>query len=193
MRLLETSDRDDLKGIAVSGHSTRSSVEWDNRVDWTSPAATAPPSWWVLALRAAAVSWGSSVAQVGHTCARWHLEPDHRSVKIARELTLAVLREWDLTRINSNVELVVSELVTNALRHGRDGDSADNEIELSVLSRDGQFVCAVRDTSDTLPTAREPDFLSESGRGLHLVACFSDRWGAVPSVPCGKFVWALFS
>ncbi|WP_310913540.1 ATP-binding protein [Lipingzhangella rawalii] len=130
---------------------------------------------------------------MGHTCARWHLEADLRSVKIARELTLAVLREWDLTRIHSNVELVVSELVTNALRHAGGSQDSREDIELSVLSRDGQFVCAVRDTSDVLPAAREPDFMSESGRGLHLVACFSDRWGAVPSVPCGKFVWALFS
>ncbi|WP_344966512.1 ATP-binding protein [Salinactinospora qingdaonensis] len=118
-------------------------------------------------------------------------------MKLARDRTAVVLRDWGMSRLVGDVELVVSELVTNALRHGGagmlDAPDCENVIQLSMMRRGSELICAVRDASDRLPTLREPDFMAESGRGLHLVSCFSRDWGAVPTAPVGKFVWALFA
>ena len=55
-----------------------------------------------------------------------------------------------------------------------------------------QLVCAVTDPSSYGPVAKEPDHIAESGRGLHLVRSFSQRWGWQPLAGAGKVVWALF-
>ncbi|MFC7329826.1 ATP-binding protein [Marinactinospora rubrisoli] len=167
---------------------------------WTSSAAVAsgvPQSWWLPTLRQGAPRWGSLPGTASHDSATWRLEADPGTVKVARELAVTVVRDWGMSRMVGDVELVVSELVTNALRHAGGylaGSSGyENVIQLSVLRRGGELVCAVRDGSDQLPAQREPDFMAETGRGLHLVSCFSRTWGAVPTVPDGKFVWALFA
>lgn len=128
--------------------------------------------------------------------ARWILEPNRGSVRVARDLVRSILSDWHMGQMVDEVELVVSELVTNALRHaaGVAGEpaGADQTVELSLMRRRHELVCAVRDTSDRLPAPRDPDHMAETGRGLHLVSCFSRGWGAEPAVPHGKFVWALF-
>lgn len=152
-------------------------------------------AWWLPALRNGPRGWQAH-GGASHDTATWTLEPEIVAVKIGRELAMAVLREWDLVRMSGDVELVVSELITNALRHGAPCGAAqgagESAVQLSVMRRGGQLVCAVRDGSDAFPQEREPDFMMETGRGLHLVASFSRRWGAVAVVPHGKFVWALF-
>ncbi|GAA3754140.1 ATP-binding protein [Spinactinospora alkalitolerans] len=168
--------------------------------EWTSSAAlnaSIPQSWWLPALQHGALRWEAHRGPASHDSTSWSLEPDYGAVKVARELAMAVLREWGMSRMAGDVELVVSELVTNALRHAGvrafDAPGCENVIQLSMMRRGGELICAVRDGSDQLPAQREPDFMAESGRGLHLVACFSRSWGAVPTVPDGKFVWALFT
>ncbi|MCL2729487.1 MAG: ATP-binding protein, partial [Actinomycetia bacterium] len=55
-----------------------------------------------------------------------------------------------------------------------------------------RVVCAVRDPSVTAPIAKDPDYVAETGRGLHLVGSFSENWGWHPLSGAGKVVWALF-
>jgi hypothetical protein len=163
----------------------------------SAPDAGPPRAWWLPALRQGASQKGTPRGTGSHDSLTWRLEPDTGAPAVAREISLAVLREWNMARFASNVELVASELVTNALRHGPNpgpcGITEPPLVQLSMLRRGGELVCAVRDTNDRLPVRREPDFMLETGRGLHLVSCFATSWGAVPTVPVGKFVWALFS
>jgi hypothetical protein len=65
-------------------------------------------------------------------------------------------------------------------------------IRISLVHRSPQVVCAVSDPSSRGPVAREPDFVAESGRGLHLVDSFSRAWGWHPLAGAGKVVWAVF-
>ncbi|MFJ8046192.1 ATP-binding protein [Kitasatospora sp. NPDC096147] len=65
-------------------------------------------------------------------------------------------------------------------------------IRISLVHRSPQVVCAVSDPSSQGPIAREPDFVAESGRGLHLVDSFSRSWGWHPLAGAGKVVWAVF-
>jgi hypothetical protein len=53
-------------------------------------------------------------------------------------------------------------------------------------------MCAVADASRAVPVPREPDFLAETGRGLHVIAALSDQWGYTNSGDMGKVIWALF-
>ena len=62
------------------------------------------------------------------------------------------------------------------------------------LVQPGQFVlCAVADPSSRPPEPKDPDYLAESGRGLHVISALSDRWGSTVPTEAGKVVWALFS
>jgi anti-sigma regulatory factor (Ser/Thr protein kinase) len=117
--------------------------------------------------------------------------------------------QWELSDRFDDVALVVSELVTNALRHAcprfagetpspRDAlrNPQDPAVRLHLTRWAGRLVCAVRDPSDDSPATRESeeDFAAESGRGLFLVDSFSDGWGWHPLAgsPHDKLVWALF-
>ncbi|MBB1245239.1 ATP-binding protein [Streptomyces durbertensis] len=145
------------------------------------------------------------------TCA---LPPHYEAVRTAREFTQVTLNAWQLGGRCDDVTLVVSELVTNALRHGLPtagpGGAFDPPVRLHLMRWASRLVCAVRDPSghapvsdedaDGLPTttAGYADDDAESGRGLFLVEAFSDSWGweAVDGPPggisTGKVVWALF-
>jgi anti-sigma regulatory factor (Ser/Thr protein kinase) len=123
----------------------------------------------------------------------FELPPCFESVKDARDFAMTTLRRWNLVDLFDAVALVASELVTNALRHGVPrGSTHCGPIQLCLIRRASRVVCAVRDPSDEGPVSKEPDFISESGRGLHLVDCFSDTWGWHPLAGAGKVVWALF-
>lgn len=191
------SDRDDCKGIAVTGHSTQNSVhsaaEWDWKPSRSSSALLPGQSWWIEALQDRGSMW--DMPGGGDKCATWHLEPDCGSVKVARGLFTSISRDWGMGCVAGDAELVISELVTNALRHAPSVQDGDEEppLQAVALCRGDEFVCAVRDHSDLLPAPREPDYMAETGRGLHLVACFSRRWGVVPASPRGKYVWALLT
>ena len=127
----------------------------------------------------------------------------HEGVGGARRFTRTALRRWDLDDRFESVALVVSELVTNALRHGlpRDGRAGlEPPVRLLLMSWTSKLVCAVRDPGDpadgtaSRPVASYPDADAESGRGLCLVEAVSDGWGwhPLPGNPPGKVVWALF-
>lgn len=108
---------------------------------------------------------------------RVHLGRDPSSPGNARKLVRRLV--GDHPRI-SDIELLVSELATNVVRHTDDG------MEVSVCSDDRSVRVEVSDTDPGLPRARPPD--ASSGRGLHLVEQLADRWGVVGDPP-GKVVW----
>ncbi|GHG17558.1 ATP-binding protein [Streptomyces sp. NE5-10] len=134
------------------------------------------------------------------TSASCALPARYEAVRGARKFTSATLDSWDLGDRFDDVALVVSELVTNALRHAVPEGSPDEPqgppVRLHLMRWASRLVCAVRDPSRQSPEARggEEDFSAESGRGLFLVESFSDSWGWHPLAGTlqGKVVWALF-
>ncbi|WP_055701017.1 MULTISPECIES: ATP-binding protein [Streptomyces] len=124
----------------------------------------------------------------------------YEAVGSARQFTRKTLGQWNLDERFDDIALVVSELVTNALRHALPADTPreqqDPPVRLHLMCWASRLVCAVRDPSDESPVARETDedFAAESGRGLFLVDSFSDSWGWHPLAGTlrGKVVWALF-
>ncbi len=128
------------------------------------------------------------------------LPPRYEAVREARRFTRRTLDAWEIGDRFDDVCLVVSELVTNALRHALPADTPrqaehDGPVRLHLMRWTGRLVCAVRDPSHDGPVARESDdFSAESGRGLFLVDSFSDGWGWHPLAGTldGKVVWALF-
>ncbi|MGV9316381.1 SpoIIE family protein phosphatase [Streptomyces sp. NPDC003691] len=111
----------------------------------------------------------------------WQLPREPRSVGRARELTRCQLDSWGLGALVDTVELLVSELVTNALRYG------EGEIRLRLL-RDRTLVCEVWDGGLVQPRRRRARDTDEGGRGLQLVGLLSAAWGS-RRTPRGKTVW----
>ncbi|MFD9543255.1 SpoIIE family protein phosphatase [Streptomyces sp. NPDC060022] len=111
----------------------------------------------------------------------WQLPRELRSVGRARELARAQLTSWDLDDLVDTTELLVSELVTNALRYG------EGEIRLRLL-RDRTLVCEVWDAGLVQPRRRRARDTDEGGRGLQLVGLLSAAWGS-RRTPRGKTVW----
>jgi anti-sigma regulatory factor (Ser/Thr protein kinase) len=108
-------------------------------------------------------------------------------------VTRSTLDRWGLGRLRDDAALVVSELVTNAVRYlTPPGAYGDRPITLMLLRREPHVLLSVSDPSDGVPAPKEPDFISEHGRGLYIVETYSDRWGWNPLSRGGKAVWALF-
>lgn len=120
------------------------------------------------------------------------LGTDRQSARLAREFTLATLREWGLEELAFDIELVVSELVTNALRHAVPHLASSWPIKLRLLHHAAHVVCAVQDPCERSPVIAEDDEFAESGRGLHLVEALAVAWGW-SMLRHGKVVWAAFS
>ncbi|MFF5551016.1 ATP-binding protein [Streptomyces olivaceoviridis] len=121
------------------------------------------------------------------------------AVREARRFTRCTLEQWDVGDRFDDICLVVSELVTNALRHAVPaaprGGAVHPPVRLHLMRWTERLVCAVRDPSHESPAPRESeDFSAESGRGLFLVDSFADSWGWHPLAGTldGKVVWALF-
>ncbi|MEV8534546.1 SpoIIE family protein phosphatase [Streptomyces sp. NPDC051211] len=111
----------------------------------------------------------------------WQLPREARSVGRARELARAKLPAWGLEGLLDTTELLVSELVTNALRYG------EGEIRLRLLL-DRTLVCEVWDGNLAQPRRRRARDTDEGGRGLQLVGLLSAGWGT-RRTHRGKTVW----
>jgi anti-sigma regulatory factor (Ser/Thr protein kinase) len=153
---------------------------------------------WLLSAIARGERWHDHAvppARAGLNAVTRDLAAVPESVREAREFARDGLARWGLAAMCDDVGLVVSELVTNALRHavgGADRFAGDTPIRLGLLRTGGRLTCAVADPSDGVPMPGEADFVSQSGRGLYLVAAFSDSWSWTPLYGHGKVVWASF-
>ncbi|HEY5837046.1 ATP-binding protein [Streptomyces sp.] len=105
------------------------------------------------------------------------------SASTARRLARSVVRLWGLSHLSDTVELLVSELVGNAVRH-----TGARTFGLRMRRRRGWVRVEVRDPSRALPCVLPVRELDTSGRGLFLVDTLSDRWG-VDLQPRGKTTW----
>ena len=133
----------------------------------------------------------------GASIASLPLCPAPGSARAARDFTGAVLCTWGLPGVVPDARLVVSELVTNALRHGladvrlpAPGAHRPPPIRLRLLRHAAGLRCEVTDPSDIMPACLAPDDDAELGRGLCLIAALSHQWGAAPLPAGGKCVWA---
>lgn len=166
---------------------------------------TSPDDAWLSALDQDPQAWpapesasGSSAQPArsgGQRVARRPLRPNFGSPKTAREFTRRTLATWDIEALYNDVAVVVSELVTNALCHGLHDASYSalaRPIHLMLLAREDRVVTAVIDPSDRTPMLAAAQQMSETGRGLRIVAVMSDAWGWVPFAAGGKAVWAAF-
>ncbi|MGV9708928.1 ATP-binding SpoIIE family protein phosphatase, partial [Streptomyces sp. NPDC003483] len=111
----------------------------------------------------------------------WELPLDPAAVARARGLASRQLDSWGLADLSFTTELVVSELVTNAIHY------ASGPIQLRLI-RDRSLLCEVSDAGHTTPHLRRATSEDEGGRGLFIVAHMVQRWGTRYS-PAGKTIW----
>ncbi|MEV8074373.1 SpoIIE family protein phosphatase [Streptomyces pseudogriseolus] len=115
--------------------------------------------------------------------AAWELPPDPAVVADARRTAQDQLSRWGFDEEQMfTTELLVSELVTNAIRH------ASGRVRLRLI-RERTLVCEVLDGGASAPHLRHPRAMDEGGRGLLLVSQLAERWGT-RFVPDGKIIWA---
>jgi serine phosphatase RsbU (regulator of sigma subunit) len=114
--------------------------------------------------------------------AHWILRPHPQTPYRARRLVAATLAGWELTGQLATMELLVTELVTNAIRY------ATRPITVRLLRTETSLLCEVTDDDHNPPVLCEPTAANESGRGVYLVSRFARRWGTSLS-PTGKSVW----
>ncbi|MFE2874414.1 SpoIIE family protein phosphatase [Streptomyces roseus] len=112
----------------------------------------------------------------------WDLPAEPEVVARARTLATRQLAVWGLQELEFTTELVVSELVTNAIRYGSE------PIQLRMI-RDRELICEVSDGSSTSPHVRRAEETDEGGRGLFMVAQLAQLWGTRYHAR-GKTIWA---
>ncbi|MEU6319714.1 SpoIIE family protein phosphatase [Streptomyces sp. NPDC047009] len=113
--------------------------------------------------------------------AYWYLEPEDAAPSRARRLARRALARWGMEELTDSVELLVSEVVTNAVRY------ASRPVTLRLLRTD-VLRCEVGDDVPQLPRLRQARATDEGGRGLYLVNRLARRWGAT-RLSTGKVVW----
>jgi anti-sigma regulatory factor (Ser/Thr protein kinase) len=114
--------------------------------------------------------------------AEWTVHHDPAAVAPVREAVAEQLADWNLEEAAFTTELILSELVTNAIRYGTP------PVTVRLL-RDRVLTCEVSDGSSTSPHLRYAAASDEGGRGLYLVAHLAARWGT-RYTPHGKIIWA---
>ncbi|MFG2515698.1 SpoIIE family protein phosphatase [Streptomyces sp. NPDC048584] len=114
--------------------------------------------------------------------AEWTVPADPAAVGEVRAAVTRKLAEWGLDELAFSTELILSELVTNALRYG------GSPIRVRMLC-ERHLICEVYDSSSTSPHLRYATMTDEGGRGLFLVAQLAERWGT-RYLPAGKVIWA---
>ncbi|MGX1134834.1 serine phosphatase RsbU (regulator of sigma subunit)/anti-sigma regulatory factor (Ser/Thr protein kinase) [Streptomyces glaucescens] len=111
-----------------------------------------------------------------------NLPSDPAAVSGARRSASDALAAWGLEEMSFTTELIVSELVTNAIRYGK------SPVQLRLVLQ-STLTCEVSDASSTAPHLRRARIFDEGGRGLLLVAQLSERWGTRHNRE-GKVIWA---
>ncbi len=182
------------RGMVMTAHTARTTARHPSSaayLDWLRPAfEVAAPAGRYFNPVPIAGGWSRAPRVATRTPCL-----EYGSVKAARDFTGATLRRWGMADLGNDVGVVVSELLTNALRHALPrpaGFPAARPIRIGLLHPGPCVLCAVADPSDEVPVVREPDYLAESGRGLHVIASLSERWGWTAPGRNGKLVWATF-
>lgn len=106
-------------------------------------------------------------------------------VSVARRFVDQTLGSWGAEQAVFDAQLVASELVTNAMRHG------GGAIDLRLLMEDSELACVVSDHSPAPPIPGEADVFAEYGRGLRLVGALCRAWGWLTPGGSRKLVWAV--
>src|SRR5215469_14586840 len=133
------------------------------------------------------------------------LSPLPEEARTARQFVRELLACWGLSYLSDDAELIIAELVVNAVRHGLrtapqavaagapgvPGVAGASALRLCLLRRVGEVMLAVTDPSNEAPTPRAPGWTGESGRGLQIVGALSYVWGWSPIEGRGKAVWAV--
>ncbi|MFD4789540.1 SpoIIE family protein phosphatase [Streptomyces sp. NPDC058459] len=114
--------------------------------------------------------------------ASWSLPNEPQAVALARERTDHRLGRWQLPDLSFTATLVVSELVTNAIRY------SEGPVQLRLV-RDEALIIEVTDDSSTAPQLRQAEDDDEHGRGLTITSQLTERWGTRRE-PRGKTIWA---
>ncbi|WP_406337467.1 SpoIIE family protein phosphatase [Streptomyces sp. NBC_00649] len=115
--------------------------------------------------------------------ADWDIPSDPEAVSRVRAGVTRQLETWGLDHLAFTAELIVSELVTNAIRYGA------QPIRLRLLYDSSNLICEVADDSNTSPHLRRAKATDEGGRGLFLIAQLARRWGTRYTAH-GKIIWA---
>jgi serine phosphatase RsbU (regulator of sigma subunit)/anti-sigma regulatory factor (Ser/Thr protein kinase) len=115
--------------------------------------------------------------------ASWDVSADPAAVAQIRHRVTDRLNDWGLAEAAYTTELIVSELVTNAIRHAR----APGKLRI-IVERDS-LICEVSDSSISAPHLRRARTFDEGGRGLLIVAQLAQRWGTRYDYD-GKTIWA---
>jgi anti-sigma regulatory factor (Ser/Thr protein kinase) len=170
------------------GHQ-RTPVRTGNGPCVQEPPLTAPPEeMWPEALRPPVQGTASQIA----SCP---LDRGGTASGAARDFTRQILGSWGLLVLAEDATVIVSELVTNALRHGADPaiGAGHDRVELILLRQPGQMVCAVTDPGAEPPVKAAPDPSAEAGRGLHVIEALAAAWGWTRVDAHKKAVWATLS
>ena len=181
--LVEHRDRDIDTGIDALAGQLSTMDEWLEDVPDTLVEAMLPDERDDIAVLLARVA-----AEDGQALAAVREIPsEERAVQHARGFVTDTLHGWAVPRyLVDDLVLLVSELVTNAVIHGRP------PIQLRLRRTSAHVVVEVRDRASFLPRKLRPTPDDEHGRGLQLVALLADRWGTRPT-PDGKAVWCVVS
>jgi anti-sigma regulatory factor (Ser/Thr protein kinase) len=126
------------------------------------------------------------------------LSPVPEDARTARHFVREVLTCWGLGYLSDDAEMIIAELVGNAVRHGTRTapqvvplGAAPAALRLCLLRRVGEVMLAVTDPSEQAPVPRTPSSDGESGRGLQIISALSHVWGWSPIEGSGKAVWAV--
>ncbi|MEU5490670.1 MULTISPECIES: SpoIIE family protein phosphatase [Streptomyces] len=177
--LVESRDRDIDHGLDILGHvlgddrRTALGELCDRAVEELLPNGPAADDTALLLVRTRELG-ASQVAE-------WELDAEMVAPGHARELTTAQLHRWGLDELSFATELVVSELVTNAVRY------AEGPLHVRLI-RDRTLLCEIADTGHTSPHLRHSGEDDEGGRGLFIVAQLVQRWGT-RYTRSGKTIW----
>jgi anti-sigma regulatory factor (Ser/Thr protein kinase) len=177
--LVETRDRDIDQGLEILGrvladHRDLPLEELCDRVVATLlPGGTTGDDTALLLVRTRELDAGQ--------VAVWELAAEAVAPGRARDLVTGQLEAWGLDALAFETELVVSELVTNAVRY------AEGPLQIRLI-RDRTLLCEVADTGHTSPHLRHSTAEDEGGRGLFIVAQLVQRWGTRYS-RSGKTIW----
>ena len=115
------------------------------------------------------------------------LAPDQAATAIARQVVKDACRAWLLDDVQEPAQLIITELVSNVVRH------AGTEMEVSLTASPGALRLAVRDGHPAPPRPNAAGgTLAESGRGLVVIQALATEWGTTPAGD-GKVVWAVLA